>query len=131
MRSICLILAVLIVAACSAGSNETIPADESMNANEPPFYRVDRSASGPLTMVELQVNIPQELDALYTERMRSCFFETVESLARSAGDPNTLDPSTVRFLPTDGSWQQLTKFYKRNLLAQAIMSEAGVVCTSL
>ena len=129
MRRIRLILTILMLAGCSAGSNDAITTRESMNADAPPFYRIDRNASGSLTMPELQVNIPQELDAEYTESMRTCFLATVEDLASSAGDPESLDPSSVTLLPTDGSWQELTKFHKRNLLAQAIISEAGVLCT--
>lgn len=129
MRRIRLILTILMLAGCSAGSNDATTTRESMNADEPPFYRIDKNASGPLTMPELQVNIPQELDAQYTESMRTCFLATVKDLASSAGDPESLDPSSVTFLPTDGSWQELTKFHKRNLLAQAIISEAGVLCT--
>lgn len=118
-----------MLAGCAAGSNDATTTRESMNADEQPFYRIDKNASGPLTMPELQVNVPQELDAQYTESMRTCFQATVEDLASSAGDPESLDPSSVTFLPTDGSWQELTKFHKRNLLAQAIISEAGVLCT--
>ncbi|MEO1243468.1 MAG: hypothetical protein AAFX54_16280 [Pseudomonadota bacterium] len=129
MRRISPILTILMLAGCSAGSNDAASTRASMNAEEPPFYRIDKNASGPLTMPELQVNIPQELDALYTDSMRACFLATVEDLATSAGDPETLDPSTITFLPTDGSWQELTKFHKRNLLAQSIISEAGVLCT--
>ncbi|MEO0449275.1 MAG: hypothetical protein AAFZ74_03020 [Pseudomonadota bacterium] len=124
-----LILSFLVLGGCSAGSKDPTSTGESMSADEPPFYRIDKNASGPLSMPELQVNIPQELDDLYTESMRTCFLATVEDLASSAGDPETLDPSTVTFLPTDGSWQELTKFHKRNLLAQSIISEAGVLCT--
>lgn len=129
MRRIGLILMIVMLAGCSAGSDDATSTRESMNADEPPFYRIDRNTRGPLTMRELQVNIPQELDAMYTESMRTCFLETVEDLARSAGDPETLDPSTVTLLPKDGSWQELTKFHRRNLLAQSIISEAGVICT--
>jgi len=129
MRRIWLILTVIVFSGCSAASNDVTKTRDSMNADEPPFYRIDKSARGPLTMPELQVNIPQELDELYTESMRTCFLATIEDLARSAGDPETLDPSTVTFLPTDGSWQDLTRFHKRNLLAQSIISEAGVLCT--
>lgn len=129
MKRSWLILTIVTLAGCSAGSNDAASARDSMNADEPPFYRVDKNASGPLTMQELQVNIPQELDAFYTESMRTCLLATIEDLASSAGDPETLDPSTVSFLPTDGSWRKLTKFHKRNILAQSIVSEAGVVCT--
>ncbi len=129
MRRMWLILTLLTIGGCSAGSDDSAQTRGSKNAEEVPFYRIDRTASGPLSMLELQVNIPQELDDLYTESMRTCFLATVEDLASSAGDPETLDPSTVRFLPTDGSWQKLTKFHKRNLLAQSIISEAGVLCT--
>lgn len=129
MRRFGLILTIVMLAGCSADSDGAAATRERTDADEPPFYRVDRNARGPLTMRELQVNIPQELDAMYTESMRTCFMATVEDLASSAGDPETLDPSTVTLLPKDGSWQELTKFYRRNLLAQSIISEAGVICT--
>lgn len=124
-----LISTALVLAGCSAGSNDPASTGEGSNADEPPFYRTDKNAKGPLTMSELQVSIPQELDAMYTENTRACFLATVEDLAGSAGDPETLDPSTVTFLPKDGSWQKLRKSQKRNSLAQSIISEAGVLCT--
>ncbi|MEO0786161.1 MAG: hypothetical protein AAFY10_10715 [Pseudomonadota bacterium] len=95
---------------------------------EAPFFNVDRNGTGPLTMTELQVNIPAELDAMYTENMRTCLFTTIEDLAEKAGDPEVLDPSSVAFLPTDGSWEELTRFGKRSILAQAVISRAATLC---
>lgn len=117
-----------VLASCSPSSNDETSLGGGVNGSEQPFYRIDRNASGPLTMQELQVNIPKELDALYTPRMRNCFFERIEELSASAGDPETLDPASVAYLPKDGSWEELSAFHKRNILAQAIVSRAGALC---
>ena len=97
-------------------------------AAEKPFYTVGKRTRGPLTMKELQINIPQHLAAMMTERRQKCFLEKIGELAKEAGDPETLNPADVAFLPTDGSWDDLTFFGRRSLLAQAIVSRAITLC---
>ncbi|NNF24861.1 MAG: hypothetical protein HKN63_08675 [Rhodobacteraceae bacterium] len=96
--------------------------------DEKPFYSVGKRTRGPLTLDELQINIPAELDAMLTTRKRTCFIQKIGELAEKAGDPEALDPADVSFLPTDGTWDKLTFFGRRNLLAQAIVSRAITLC---
>jgi len=79
-------------------------------------------------MAELQISIPADLDAMYTDQMRVCFLAKIEELATHAGDPETLDPKKVAFLPTDGTWEELPRSSKRLILAQAIVSRAATLC---
>ncbi|MEM5515733.1 hypothetical protein WNY37_02155 [Henriciella sp. AS95] len=127
MLKICLtVLCAMMLAACSAETGTKAQGQQA--SDEPPFYTVYRNGTGPLTMEELQINIPVELDAIYTDKTRACFLAKVEALAAEAGDPERLDPADVAFLPTDGTWEQLSRFHRRNLLAQAIVSRAGGLC---
>ena len=57
-----------------------------------------------------------------------CIAEEVARLTREAGDPETLDPSTVEFLPVK-SWSKLDAFGRRLALAQAITTKALFTCT--
>ena len=113
---------VAFLAGCSWQSD---PARES---GTPPFYRVHPNGTGPLTMAELQISIPAELDQLYTDEMRACLLQRVEELIVEAGDPERLDPRDVAFLPTDGTWEKLSRSYRRTLLAQAVISRAATQC---
>jgi len=105
-----------------------LAAESADIAAEKPFYTVGKRTRGPLTMEELQINIPEHLAAMMTERRQACFRERIGELAKEAGDPETLDPADVAFLPTDGSWDELTFFGRRSLLAQAIVSRAIALC---
>lgn len=96
--------------------------------DEKPFFSIDEDAVGPLTLSELQINIPAELDSELTPQSRTCFLRQIGELAAAVGDPETLDPSEVAYLPTDGSWNDLTAFNKRVILAQAIVSRAITFC---
>jgi hypothetical protein len=112
-----------------APSLQAAPPEESAEAkNEKPFYTVGKRTRGPLTMEELQINIPEHLAAMMTARRRSCFLEKIGELAEKARDPETLNPEDVAFLPTDGSWYELTIFGRRSILAQAIVSRAITLC---
>jgi hypothetical protein len=102
--------------------------ESAESANEKPFYTVGKRTRGPLTMEELQINIPEHLAAMMTARKQACFLEKIGELAEEAGDPETLNPVDVAFLPTDGSWDELTFFGRRSLLAQAIVSRAITLC---
>ncbi|MEL7482466.1 MAG: hypothetical protein AAGJ29_13005 [Pseudomonadota bacterium] len=124
-----LILAfVLLLTACSSERGNQVPTASEKASDEPPFYKVYPNGTGPLTMGELQINIPADLDAMYTDQMRVCFLAKIEELAANAGDPETLDPTEVAFLPTDGTWEDLPRSSKRLILAQAVVSRAATLC---
>ncbi len=53
----------------------------------------------------------------------------VEDRARAAGDPETLNPATVEFLPVN-EWGRLDPSDKRIILTQAIVTKALIVCNS-
>ena len=105
-----------------------LPAESAAASDEKPFYTVGKRTRGPLTLEELQVDIPEDLARMMTARERACYIEKIGELAEAAGDPETLDPADVAFLPTDGSWDELTFFGRRSLLAQAIVSRAITLC---
>jgi len=110
-------------------SSEAGPPDASAEvSNEKPFYTVGKRTRGPLTMEELQISIPKKLDSMLTSQRRACYIEKIGELAKDAGDPETLNPADVAFLPTDGSWDELTFYGRRSLLAQAIVSRAITLC---
>ena len=121
-------LGLLVLAGCSAESGDPVAGDPIQASGEPPFYNVYRNGLGPLTMDELQIDLPAELEALYTDEMEACLLTQIEILAAEAGDPETLNPADVAFLPTDGSWEELTRFGRRNILAQAVVSRAATLC---
>jgi|TARA_R110001632_G_scaffold6848_3_gene27590 hypothetical protein len=112
-------LALVLIAGCSPDGAEI---------SEPPFYNVDRNGTGPLTLQELQINIPGELAAYYTDG-GNCLISKIEELAAQAGDPQTLDPSTVELLSDIEDWQKLNRSTKRIILAQVIVSNAGRACS--
>jgi len=120
----------VILVNCSENVREPDSSGElpSKASSEPPFYNVYPNGTGALTMEELQINLPSKLDRLYTDEMRACLLAKIEELAADAGDPETLDPSSVAFLPTDGSWEKLPRFAKRSLLAQVVVSRAATLC---
>ncbi|MEL6113191.1 MAG: hypothetical protein AAFR20_10335 [Pseudomonadota bacterium] len=128
MRVIGLLFGMAFMVGCTPAPNDGDKLNNPASPDAAPFYQIDRNARGPLTMKELKVSIPHELNILYTDEMRTCFLATIEDLAASAGDPETLEPSSVRLLADDGSWPLQSRFNRRNLLAQAIISEAAVVC---
>ncbi|MEM8792145.1 MAG: hypothetical protein AAGE80_11040 [Pseudomonadota bacterium] len=103
--------------------------EESPRApDEKPFFSVGKRTEGPLTLDELQINIPAELDSMMTDETRACFLRKIGELAAKAGDPETLDPAEVAYLPTDGSWDDLTIYARRGILAQAVISRAIALC---
>lgn len=105
-----------------------LPVESAEVSNEKPFYTVGKRTRGPLTMEELQINIPEHLAVMMTERRQACFLKKIGELAADAGDPETLNPADVAFLPTDGTWDDLTFYGRRSLLAQAIVSRAITLC---
>lgn len=119
MRINFILLALALFAGCSPDNSETA---------EPPFFKVDRFGNGPLTMRELQINVPSELAAEFSDG-GDCLIAKVEEFAAEAGDPQTLDPSTVELLSELEDWQELDRYSKRLILAQTIISNAGRVCS--
>jgi len=100
-------------------------------AEEAPFFVVDRNATGPLTLAELQINIPQEISDELTEDRRSCFFDSVKRRALDAGDPASLDPDDFPYWNgelSEADWSRQSNRMKRVLLAQAIISWAMIDC---
>ena len=94
---------------------------------------LDLDATGPLTTDEIEAAVDR-LDQVYdqlekplTQEYRKCVLAEVEKRAQDAGDPETLNPASLEFLP-GGSWYDLDGYSKRILLTQAIMSKALFIC---
>ena len=83
-------------------------------------------ATGPLTLAEIQALLVG-MDELLVEERETCVLTEIQDRAKAAGDPETLDPATVEFLPVAG-WQLLDSFGKRLILAQVIATKAFFVC---
>lgn len=83
-------------------------------------------ATGPLTLHEVQALFVSS-DASLSEEREKCVLREIESRAHAAGDPETLDPATVEFLPVE-RWRHLDRFGKRLILAQVISTRAFFVC---
>lgn len=84
-------------------------------------------ATGPLTLAEVRANFIDRMDERLSEKERECVYREVQERARSAGDPEVLDPATVDLLPAE-SWARLDAPGKRIILAQAITTKAFFVC---
>ena len=97
MRINILLLALLFFTGCSPENSET---------SDPAFFKVDRFGNGPLTMRELQISVPSELAAEFADG-GDCLIAKIEQFAAEAGDPQTLDPSTVELLSELDDWQKL------------------------
>jgi len=89
---------------------------------------LDDDASGPLTDYEIEAAVDR-LGETVTGEQRQCVLAEVEERARTAGDPETLDPAGVEFLSA-GTWDDLDAFARRLFLAQAITSQALFECAS-
>ncbi len=103
--------------------------DDEANA-EKPFFTVDKSATGPLTLAELQINFPDDMVRRMSDQERACFLGEAEKLALLAGDPATLDPAEFPFLGNEDPerWARISPYMKRVLVAQAIVSWAFMPC---
>jgi hypothetical protein len=128
MKILGVVLSLALVTACtdpgSAGPGDSV-------ADEPPFFVADRDATGPLTLAELQINIPDEIDKALNDSKRSCFFDAVERRANEAGDPAHLEPDAFPYWGgkiDQDDWSQHSKYMQRVLLAQAIISWAMSDC---
>lgn len=131
-----LILAVLL-SGCdtaqedNAGGGAAHQAPSPLNSpEEPPLFVIDRNATGPLTMAELQIHIPANLRAQLSEKKQACWLREIESMIAQAGDPATLDPGSIEYLGNTDieAWSELQPYMKRALVAQAITSEAITLC---
>ena len=126
MRLIGLVSLVFLIAACSGGDNA------ATGAEEPPFFEAGRFTTGPLTLEELKIDLPDELELMITEEQKACFFEAVARRAEEAGDPAELDPDEHVYWGGNVSleeWNQHGRHMQRVLLAQGIVSWAMIDCT--
>lgn len=92
------------------------------------FFHVETNGTGPLTMAELQIDIPDDLEKRMSSERKTCFLRKIEELAAAAGDPETLKTEDVAFLPDQETWDPLPRYNKRLLLAQAVVSRAITLC---
>lgn len=119
-----LLVAALLLGACS---NE---ADDS-SAEEPPFFTADKDATGPLTMAELQIDIPNDVERWMSDDMKACFMNAVKHRAQEAGDPAGIDPDDFPYWGGNvdkEKWSSHGQHMQRVLLAQAIVSWAMLDC---
>lgn len=128
MRIAAIVSCLLVVTACSG--SDPGPLDDTA-ADEPPFFVADPSATGPLTLAELQIHIPADVDKWLTDRGRACFLQAVERRANEAGDPAELDPDDFPYWGGNvnaDEWSRHDRYLQRVLLAQAIVSWAMMDC---
>ena len=118
LRKVSMLSCLVILAACSdivsSGAD-----DES--ADEAPFFVADRNATGPLTLDELQIDIPDKVERWMTDSKKACFLEAVERRAIEAGDPANVDPDDFPYWGGKVSredWSQHSAYMQRVLLAQ-------------
>ncbi len=93
-------------------------------AGDPPFI-FDRT--GPLTLEEVRVNFIDRMDEELIGPRRDCVLGEIEKRVSAAGDPETLDPSSVEMLPTE-NWGSLDAEGKRLILSQVITTKAFFEC---
>lgn len=87
---------------------------------------INTSATGPLTSEEIKTFLKRLGDSV-TDDQKAC--AQVESVKRAndAGDPDTLDPDRLDYLPSS-SWHVLDSYMKRIILTQAITTDAMFAC---
>lgn len=91
---------------------------------DPPF-----DADGKLTTAELDYFLAGMKEATnISEEVDNCIKTQAERRADIAGDPQTIDPESLS-LPEE-NWVPLDKSDKRLILAQLIVTEASVFCTT-
>lgn len=84
-------------------------------------------ATGPLTLEEFESNFLIHLDEPLEGKHRDCVYREIAARAQAAGDPESLDPSTVELLPED-SWSALDPDGRRLILMQVITTKAMFEC---
>ena len=91
---------------------------------DPPF-----DADGKLTSAELNHFLVGMKEATnISEKVYNCIKTQADRRAQIAGDPETLDPESLS-LPEE-NWVPLDKSDKRLILAQLVVTEASVFCTT-
>lgn len=91
---------------------------------DPPF-----DADGKLTSAELDYFLAGMKEATnISEKVENCIKTQAERRAEIAGDPETLDPKSLS-LPEE-NWVPLDKSDRRLILAQLVVTEASVFCTT-
>lgn len=128
MRIVALLCCILPFAACSDADLSGL---DRPSSDEPPFFVADENATGPLTLAELQIDLPDEIESELSDTQKVCFFEAVERRALEAGDPASLNPDDFEYWggSVDRSgWKKHGAYMQRILLAQAIISWAMIDC---
>lgn len=99
-------------------------------SREPPMFRIDENATGPLTMDELQFNVPASMHGRMSAQTIQCWREAIEEQALEAGDPEQIDPTESEFVSAvkPDQWAALRPHMRRAILAQALMSSALREC---
>ncbi|MCR9185041.1 MAG: hypothetical protein NXH81_06575 [Halieaceae bacterium] len=91
---------------------------------DPPF-----DADDELTSAELEYFLAGMKEATnISEKVENCIKTQAERRAKIAGDPETLNPQSLS-LPEE-NWVPLDKSEKRLILAQRVVTEASVFCTT-
>lgn len=91
---------------------------------DPPF-----DADGKLTSAELDYFLAGMKEATnISEKVENCIKTQAVRRAEIAGDPETLDPKSLS-LPEE-NWVPLDKSDRRLILAQLVVTEASVFCTT-
>ena len=96
-------------------------------ASELDFSQFVFDASGPLTLHEIQSNYLVFMDEPLEGKRKECVFIEIQKGASAAGDPESLDPETVEFLPVE-NWHRLGQDGRRIILTQAILTQAFFNC---
>jgi hypothetical protein len=87
------------------------------------------NADGKLTSAELDYFLAGMKEATnISEKVDSCIKTETELRADIAGDPETIDPKSLP-LPEE-NWVSLDKSDKRLILAQLIVTQSSVFCTT-
>lgn len=91
---------------------------------DPPF-----NAKGKLTSAELDHFLAEMKEATnISQTVDSCIKKEAVRRAEIAGDPQTIDPKSLPLPQED--WVRLDKSDKRLILAQLIVSQSSVFCTT-
>jgi hypothetical protein len=128
LRKVSMLSCLVILAACS--DNVTGGADDDAS-DEPPFFVADRNATGPLSLDELQIDIPDKVERWMTDGKKACFLDAVERRASEAGDPADINPDDFPYWGGKVSredWIEHSAYMQRVLLAQAVVSWAMMDC---